>query len=154
MTDYKISVDIAAPPELVWDVMSDVERWSEWTASISSIQRLDAGGPLRVGSRALVRQPRIRPAVWQVTELHEGRSFSWITRAAGVVAMGRHSVEAVANGTRATLALKFSGFFAPLVGWLFGRLNQRYLALEASGLKARSQAFAAAPHIPEFNAAD
>jgi uncharacterized protein YndB with AHSA1/START domain len=147
MTDYRISVDIAAPPERVWDVMSDVERWSEWTASISSIQRLDGSGPLRLGSRALVRQPRVRPAVWQVTELENGSSFTWITRAAGVVAAGRHSVEAIANGTRtrATLALTFSGFLAPLFGRLLRSLNERYLRLEANGLKIRSEALMGVP---------
>ena len=30
---FRISVDIAASPEVVWQVMRDAERWHEWTAA-------------------------------------------------------------------------------------------------------------------------
>jgi len=33
--DYSISVQIDAPPEQVWPVMSDVERWHEWTPTVT-----------------------------------------------------------------------------------------------------------------------
>ena len=52
--DFDISVDIAAQPDVVWAVISDTERWHEWTESVRGIRLLDKG-PLRVGSR---RPPR------------------------------------------------------------------------------------------------
>jgi uncharacterized protein YndB with AHSA1/START domain len=54
MRDFEISVDIAAPPSRVWSVMSDIERWHEWTSTVTSITRLN-DGPLRVGARARIR---------------------------------------------------------------------------------------------------
>ena len=57
--DFDISIDIAAPPDVVWAVISDAERWHEWTESVRGIRLLDKG-PLRVGSRALIRQPDFR----------------------------------------------------------------------------------------------
>jgi uncharacterized protein YndB with AHSA1/START domain len=137
VTEFSIAVDIAAPPERVWAVMSDVEGWPEWTPNVTRVERLD-GGPLVVGSRTRIRQPKLLPAIWQVTELRDGRSFTWITRSPGVRVTARHGVEPAPGGTRATLSLWFSGPLATLVAWVTRGLNQRYLALEAKGLDARS----------------
>jgi uncharacterized protein YndB with AHSA1/START domain len=137
MTDFSITVEIAAPPERVWAVMSDVERWSEWTPTVKRIQRLD-GGPLAVGSRARIEQPRLPAAIWEVTELQEGRSFTWVTRSPGVRVIAKHGVDPVGQGTRATLSVGFSGPLGWLVARLTSGLNNRYLALEAQGLRERS----------------
>jgi hypothetical protein len=56
MTQFSITVEIPAPPDRVWAVMADIERWSDWTPTVTSIRRLDPG-PLAVGSRARIRQP-------------------------------------------------------------------------------------------------
>ena len=48
---FNITVDIAAPVEEVWAVMTDIERWPEWRPFETGIQRLD-DGPLALGSRA------------------------------------------------------------------------------------------------------
>ena len=140
MTDFRITVEIHAPPDKVWAVMRDVERWPQWTPTVTSVRRLDTG-PLAVGSRALIRQPKLPPAKWQVTDFDDaGRGFTWINRAPGVLVTARHWVEASGPDSRATLSLRFSGFLASLVGRLTANLNERYLALEAQGLKTRSEA--------------
>ena len=136
MRDFEITVDIDAPPERVWNVMIDVERWHEWTRSITSIQKLQPG-PLVVGSRAHVRQPKLRPGVWTVTQLVQGRSFAWQLRNPGVRVIGDHAVEARDGGSRVTLSVRFEGAFGGLIGAILKNLNQQYLRLEAEGLKRR-----------------
>ncbi len=132
------SIEIAAPPGVVWEVFSDVERWHEWTASITSVTRLD-DGPFGLGSRARVLQPMIRPAVFEVTEFNPGRNFVWRTTNGGISAVANHVVEAAPGGTRVAVSLEFAGWplvlFAPWIRWL----TNRYFKMETEGLKKRSE---------------
>lgn len=136
--ELAISVDIDAPPARVWSVMSDGERWPEWTASVTSVKLLDAG-PLRIGSRALIKQPKFPPALWRVTELIDGRSFTWASGGPGVRVFGQHSVEPGGTGSRARLSVRYEGIMARVLVWLTRRITERYLAMEAAGLKKRSE---------------
>ena len=141
--DFEISVEIAAPPDVVWAVMCDAERWHEWTASVTSIRLLDPG-PLRVGSRALIRQPKFPPARWTVTALDPGRGFTWKSGGPGVWVHAHHTVHATSTGSRATLRLHYEGALARLIGRLTRGITNRYLGMEASGLKRRSEETASA----------
>jgi carbon monoxide dehydrogenase subunit G len=135
---FEHAIEIAATPARVWEVYSDVERWHEWTDSITSVELLD--GPLRVGARARVRQPKLPVAVWSVTEYDEGRSFTWVSGAPGLRTTGTHLVEPSGDGARAVARLDQEGLLGGLVGRLSKGLTERYLAMEAAGLKARSEA--------------
>jgi uncharacterized protein YndB with AHSA1/START domain len=135
--DFSINVDIDAPPDRVWAVMSDIEKWHEWTASVRSISRREHG-PIRPGHRAWVRQPKFPPALWTVTDVSE-RSFTWVSRAPGMVVTANHFVTPVGTGSRATLSLHFADILGPLFGRLTRDINNRYLAMEAAGLKRRSE---------------
>ena len=132
------SIDIDAPVARVWTVLRDVEHWSEWTASVRSVTLLDA--ELRVGARARIDQPRIPTTVWTVTGLTEGHDFTWEASGPGTLTTGRHAVEATGPGTcRATLSITQSGWLGSLVGRGYRSLTDRYLAMEAAGLKARAE---------------
>jgi uncharacterized membrane protein len=136
------TVNIDAPPQKVFAVLCDVERWPEWTPTISRVQRLDEG-PFSVGSRAEVRQPKLRPAVWQVTQLEENRDFTWTTRAAGLRMKAGHLIEpSGSGGSRVALSFEISGLIAPLVSRLYGSLIEEYIAAESQGLKKRSETWA------------
>ena len=120
----------------MWEVIRDVERWHEWTPSITSIKRLDTG-PLRVGSRATVSQPKLPTNAFTVTKLEEDRGFDWQTTSPGLSGSGHHWVEPIGTGSRVTLGVSFRGFLAPIVRLFYGRLTQRYIEMEAKGLKRR-----------------
>ena len=132
-------IAIDAAPDRVWAIMRDVERWHEWTASVTSV-RIAGGGPLQAGKRAWIRQPKFPPALWQVTEIDEaGRNFTWISRGPGMLVTARHGVDAAGTGSRAHLSLRYEGLLGPLFGRLTRGITERYLDLEANGLKRRSE---------------
>jgi hypothetical protein len=133
------SVSIAAPARLVWDVFSEVERWPEWTASVTRLVALD-GPELAVGRRFEIKQPRMPRLVWTVTEVKPGSSWTWEQRSPGGLTVARHEVEAA--GTDRTLVrqqLDQRGPVGALVGRVMKRMTVRYLELEAQGLKTRSE---------------
>lgn len=137
---YSTSIDIDAAPERVSEIICDVERWPEWTASITTVDRLD-DGPLAVGSQAKVKQPRLPAVVWTVTELTPERGFVWVAKNPGVANRGVHRVEpAGTGGSRVTLGVEESGPLGKLAGLLLRRLTKRYVDMEAAGLKARAEA--------------
>lgn len=125
---------VAAPPEVVWDALIDVERWPTWTRSMRRVTRLD-DGPLAVGSRVRIKQPRLVPVVWTVTELEPGRSFTWEAEAPGVRSVASHEVRPMGAGTsELRLVLDQSGPLSPAVSALYGRMTKRYVRMEAEGL--------------------
>lgn len=133
------SVRIAAPPSLVWDVFSDVERWPEWTASITRLVAVDGPG-LAVGKRFEIKQPRMPKLVWQVTEVQPGASWTWVQRSPGGSTSARHDVVAETDGhTLVRQQLDQRGPLGALVGRLMQGMTKRYLELEAQGLKATSE---------------
>jgi uncharacterized membrane protein len=137
---FEATADVSAPAQLVFDTYADVERWPSWTSSVTSVELLDPG-PLRVGSRARIRQPKLPETIWQVTRLVPGREFSWQAFGPGVLTTGTHRVTANADGTsRVTALLEQRGPLGVVVGLLTNRLTRRYLRTEVDGLKAYCEA--------------
>ena len=132
-------VEIDAPASVVWDVFSDVERWPEWTASVTRLVALDGPG-IAVGKRFEIKQPRMPKLVWEVTEVTPGEGWTWAQRSPGGTALARHQVIAEsADRTRVRQQIDQRGPVGALVGVLLRRMTMRYLELEAAGLKARSE---------------
>lgn len=134
----RVSVDIDAPPERVFAVLCDVERWPEWTSTVASIERTESGS-FTLGSSARVRQPGLRPAVWRVTEFHDPRNFTWTTCSLGLRMRAGHAIEPRGAASRVVLSFELSGFIAPLVSRLYGGLIERYITTESQGLKKRCE---------------
>ena len=133
------SIEIDAPPQLVWDVFSDVEHWPDWTASVTSLAGLD-GPVLAVGKRFAIKQPGMPKLVWQVTEIDPGSSWTWVQRAPGSLVTARHDVIAQPGcRTLVRQQLDQGGALGALVGRLMVKKTKRFLELEAQGLKARSE---------------
>jgi carbon monoxide dehydrogenase subunit G len=138
---YEHVVEIAAPPDTVWRVLSDLERWPEWTRSARSV-KLESGDWLTAASRAELQLAGGRPSLWQVTSLDDGRSFVWENRQTGLRTIAGHFVEPAGAGSRVRLAVDMSG---PLVLFLrpyLAYVTRRNVGWEAAGLKRRSEELA------------
>ena len=136
------SIDIDAPVAVVWSVYSDVERWPEWTASVTSVELLP-NGPLAVGSRARIKQPRLPKVEWTVTALDAGREWVWGNESPGASTVAAHSLRALDDGrTHVELWIDQRGVVGRVIGVLARRMTRRYLRMEAEGLKRRSEALA------------
>ena len=132
-------IDIDAPASVVWDVFSDVERWPEWTASVTRLVALDGPG-IEVGKRFEIKQPRMPKLVWVVTDVSPGRSWTWVQRSPGGLTEASHEVTVLSDGrARVGQRLDQRGPVGALVGLLMRRMTRRYLDLEAEGLKSRSE---------------
>jgi uncharacterized membrane protein len=138
---FSITTEVDAPAEVVFAVLAEVERWPEWTSTVTRVERLgEAGAPLAPGDRLRIVQPKVPPAEWTVTALEQGRGFRLVSRSPGATVEADHRAEPTGAGSsRVTLTVTFTGFLGRAIGWLMRGLNQRYLAEEAAGLKRRSE---------------
>ncbi len=136
--EHHVTTAADASPEQVWALFVDVERWAKMTKSISAARRVDEG-PLRVGSEAIIEQPRLPRVRWRVTDLEPGHSFTWKTSARGITTVGGHIVDAKGQGSRITLTLRMHGPLAPLLYALTSRLSRRYLTMEMEGFRRAAE---------------
>jgi len=138
----RVSVTIDAPIEVVWAVFTDVERWPTWASSFTSVELID--GPMRLGAKARIRQPRLPTVVWEVTKWEPGRSWTWTATSPGARTEASHVLTRSGSGTIAEQSIIPSGPLGRLAAVVWRSLTRRYLAIEAAGLKQRSEQVAAA----------
>lgn len=140
MSTFRYSAEIFSSPEFVWKVLIDVERWPEWTPTVTRVERLEAGA-LALGSRTRIWQPGLMTTVWEVTELDPATgTFIWRTGRPGVKVIAVHDIKPAPGGsTYLTLALTYGGLLGPFMAMQLKHLNWEYLTREAQGLKARCE---------------
>lgn len=149
MKSFHTTLNLNAPAHQIWPALADVLRWPDWTPTVASVQALD-GPDLQLQRRYRVTQPRLQPAVWNVTALEPGRRFVWQARLPGLTMTADHALlPGDGQGTQLQLSFAFAGWLAPLVAWRYGALVQQYLQTEAQSLERH---VVAVPH-PETTAA-
>jgi uncharacterized membrane protein len=120
---------ISAPTAVVWRLTIDVEQWPSFTPTMQEVTLLEPG-PLRVGSKARVKQPGQTPAVWTVTEVTPESAFVWETQRMGLRMIGGHRLVPEGDATRNTLSIEVTGLGAGVFGALFGGMIARTIQRE------------------------
>lgn len=95
------SLEIAAPPEAVWQVLTDLDRWPEWGPSLRSARTND-GRALGIGVTGTVTTVMRVRLPFVVTDYTESRSWAW--KVAGVPATD-HRIDPIADGCRVSMSV-------------------------------------------------
>jgi hypothetical protein len=138
--DYEETIEARVDARQAWAALAAVTTYPQWTTSMAAVEPLD-GPEVRVGHRFRIRQPGLPVVVWRVSEVDDGRSFSWQADSPGVHTVAYHRVvELPDGGSRITIGIRQRGALSRLVAALTAAKTRRYLALEAAGLKAAAEA--------------
>ena len=132
------AIAIEAPSDMIWSVLVDVEHSHEWASTIANAALVDSG-PLRLGSRAIVRRSRNAPWIWTVAAFEPARSITWKTGMPGLWISTCASLDPTPYGTRVTLAVRYEGFIGCLVGRYIQRDVRSALEADAACLKQRTE---------------
>ena len=139
MLTYEAFATISAQSDAVWRILSDVAAWPTWLSTVNAVQALDTN-TLKLGSRFVVRQPKLKPATWVVTELDEATRFVWVARSPGLVMTAEHTVSREGPAAcKVVLRFSFAGLLGGLIGRAFRATTESYLAQEAASLKLRAE---------------
>ena len=136
---FEQSIDIDAPQQRVWDVLTDLEAWPQRIETVDVVELLTPA-PLGVGSRVRLKQPRLPEGIWEVTVWDAPSFFEYRQRSTGVTSVAGHRVEALEEGrSRLTLNLEMRGPLVVVVAVFFKDLTNRYMTLEAQGMKRAAE---------------
>jgi len=137
MPQYSSSISINASQETIWKVLSDVAHWNEWTPTVTRVEVLDAP-ELKLDNRYKVYQPKLQPALWSVTVLKPPSSFIWESKMPGMVMIAGHILKSMGtNQNELALTFSFHGALGAIIGRLYRKTVEDYLAIEARSLKTR-----------------
>lgn len=116
------SVELAAPPETVWELVSDVSRMSDWSPECRKIVVL--GSPKQGVGTKFIGLNRRGWAVWpttsKVVRFEPGKAVAWRTRESG--ATWSYEIAPTASGTSLTGRRELPSYtiptklMAPIIG--------------------------------------
>lgn len=132
---FEESIDVEARQQRVWEVLSDLEAWPRHIETVEDVELLTPG-PVAEGSRVRLKQPKLPEGEWEITVWDAPTYFEFRQKSGGVTNVARHRVEALEGGrSRLTLSLDMRGLLVPVVGLFYKGLTQRYMTVEAQGMK-------------------
>ena len=136
---FEETIDIDAPQQRVWDVLSDLETWPRHIETVDVVKLLTPP-PVAVGSRILLKQPKLPEGTWDVTVWEAPSYFEWRQTSGGVTSVAGHRVEALEGGrSRLSLSIDMRGPLIPIIGLFYKDLVTRYMSIEARGMKVAAE---------------
>lgn len=119
MARYSFTVHVAAPPEHVFDLWTNLPRMGEWVGGVTGVS--DVSGPVdRAGTTYVVHFGPMKSPT-EVLEAVRPRRF--VTRFGNRLLRGRSSAtfEPEGDGTRLTQEFETVGRISAISSWVFSR---------------------------------
>lgn len=134
------SIEIDAPPELVWNVLTAFAEWPRWNPDVKSMA---VEGPLEPGTTF---RWKAGPGtiVSTLEEVDAPRSVRWRGRTMSIKALHRYRLEPRDGGTHVETEESFSGVLARLLRGSLQKTLDRSLEQGLEHLKREAERRAAA----------
>jgi len=128
-------VRIAADPESVWELLTDLERWPTWKSDVRSVA---LHGALRPGT-IFVWKAGPGTITSTLQEVDRPRAIGWTGSTFGVKAIDAFRLEASGDGTLVSEAESWEGFVARLFPRRLRKTLQSSLDDGLAELKAEAE---------------
>jgi uncharacterized membrane protein len=137
---FEKTIEIEAPQQRVWDVLSDLEAWPRRIETVDTVELLTPA-PITKGSQVRLKQPKLPEGTWDITVWDAPSYFEWTQKSGGLTNVAGHRVDALGEGrARLTLTLDMRGLLIPVTALFYRGLTNRYMNLEAEGMKRAAEA--------------
>ncbi len=132
---------VSAPPEVVWDTLTDLSSWPRWMPGVQSV-RVD--GPLAVGTTF---EWKAGPGTIKskILEAERPRSVGWEGHTLGITALHAWRMEAQGGGTHVFTEESWAGLLPRVLGKLMCKTVRKALDDWLPALKAEAER-RASPH--------
>jgi uncharacterized membrane protein len=136
---FEESIEIHAPKERVWEVLSDLEAWPRHIQTVDVVELLTPS-PVGEGSQVRLKQPKLPEGTWDITVWDAPTYFEWQQKSGGMTSVAGHRVEELDGGrSRLTLTLDMRGPLIPIVALFYKNLTDRYMTIEGQGMKRAAE---------------
>ena len=129
------SIQVEAPPEVVWDVLTGFADWPKWNPDVKS---MSFDGPLEPGSTFRWKSGP-GTIVSTLEEVDPPRRVRWRGRTMSIAALHEYRLEPRDGGTRVETEETFSGLLARLMRGSLQKTLDRALEQGLEQLKAEAE---------------
>lgn len=134
--------DIAAEPELVWDVLTSFEAWPSWNPDVKS---LSLGGPVSEGTTFRWKPGGATTITSTIREVERPRAIAWTGKTLGIHAVHVWRLEPRHGGTHVETQESFDGPLARMLPGTMRKTLKRGLDSGLGHLKTEAERRAGQP---------
>jgi len=126
---------LAAPPEVVWDTITDFRSWPQWMPGVRSVE---IGEPVRVGTR-FKWKAGAGAITSEIVESERPARVAWKGRTFGIDAVHVWSIEADSQGSRVVTEESWAGPLPRALRGLMRKTVRKALDDGRAALKAEAE---------------